>query len=277
MFIPESAVSIKDQVFQQIRLLLQGYGGTGKTYSALTFPNVIVANIDRGLTAHLGKDIPEFKLYEPAFVDARSKRVFATAPPNRRDAFLHLMRNDFPKLQQDQTLLEDSWTSLQNAFDQQTSLEPSFSTTGKEDKYVFWKRKMDFSLEVVEGNKSLNCHVIVTCHEQADRNDDGNLNGKLKPLMQGQFADQLLGHFTDVFRQLAISKPTDVSKVNLSDYGCKTVADFQALMNSFTTNTMYLWQTQSDSVVNCKTALVGAPKFIKADFDTYNKYRRKAV
>ena len=55
-YIPKGAVSLNTiTVKPQIRLGLQGYSGTGKTWAALTFPNPIVLNLDRGLGAHTGR------------------------------------------------------------------------------------------------------------------------------------------------------------------------------------------------------------------------------
>lgn len=245
----------------QTRLMLMGYPGTGKTWSALTFPNPVVLNLDRGLSAHIGKKIIEIPLYDIALIDALAKRSFQTAPPNARDAVKHWLVNEAQKLEADQTLIVDSWTTLQNAFDLQTKLEPVYSTkTGKEDTYAFWARKVEYALEVCSLLKNIRCHVVVTVHETVERNDDGNLTGKIKPLMQGQFADQLGGHFTDVFRQLAVTRYKEPSNTKSEVIG-----------------TDYLWQTQSDNVVNCKTCLVGAPKFIKATYEDYIKYKNKTV
>jgi hypothetical protein len=260
-YTPTYARSLEGQTMPQQRILIFGFPSTGKTTAAATFKNPVFINFDRGLTTLFGrKDIIDIPFYDAAFVDTKAKRSFVTAPPNRRDAFLNWLRSEAPKFEADQTLVLDSWTSMQNAFDTQQRLEPAYSKTGQEDKFAFWRAKIDYSREVCEAIKSLTAHIIVIAHEIIERDDDGRPNGKARPLMSGQFADELPAHFSDVFRQLAINTYKEPNNTKSEIVG-----------------TRYCWQTQPDGGANCKTVLSGAPKLIDANFETYCKFLSKKI
>lgn len=261
---------------QQIRLGIQGPPKTGKTYSGLTFPKPIVLNLDRGLGSHAGRsDVLEIPFWDDKFVDSIVPRK-PTDPPNRRDAILKWLSKEGKKLEPDQTFILDGSTGLQNAFDTQQNLEPVYTDRGKIDSFAYWRLKVSYFGEVCELLKTLKCHVIYICHETLDRGKDGELNGKIRPMLTGQFGDQLASHFTDWFRMHAFAKPKDILKANPEENFGMNAQEFTELCNSFETNTMYMWQTVQDNLCNCGTSsLVKAPRYIKADFTTFTKYMRK--
>jgi hypothetical protein len=177
-------------------IALIGAPGSGKTTAALTFPNPYVFDFDHKLP----KDIQNSPLWDPDFCDKLAKRSYAHWPSNRRDAFKKHLREEHAKFTPDQTLILDSWTLMQNAFDQQTQLEEDMCD--KPNPFSFWKRKAQYSIEIMEMLKACKCKVVVTFHEAIDRDPEGEPTGKLRPVMDGSFKDQLLGHFTDVWRQV---------------------------------------------------------------------------
>jgi hypothetical protein len=149
------------------------------------------------------------------------------------------------------------------------------TSTGKNDLMKWWGDKLKWQKEFFESLKLLKCDVIVCCHEQVERSDDGDITGKVLPLVQGSFKDQLGTHFTDLFRQLAMSKLSDADIEKQKDklfinFGFKDIKQFIDFQNSFETNTMYLWQLQPDSIAACKTHLVGAPKFKRANWNIFS-------
>lgn len=246
--------------FRQIRLGLQAAPKTGKTTAALTAPNPVVADFDNNVSAsnaaNAGKkpeDIVVIPFYNADFVDNLVKRSSPLHAPNKRDAFKKWLATDARKLENDQTLIADSWTMLQAAFDQQTNYEPAIGRNGAEDKFVFWARKIEYAKDVMEQLKTLNCHVIVTFHESAERDDEGRITGKYLPLMQGKFVDQLAGHFTDWFRAHAVAKLADPSNPRSAIVG-----------------TEYQWQTSSDNLCNCGTHLSGIKARVPATWDVFN-------
>lgn len=263
---PKNSMTLDSKRFKQLRVGLLAAPNSGKTTAALTFPGPVVADFDNKLSATnaicAGKklsDITIIPFYDAAFVDSVKPRSNPRFAPNKRDAFLSWLNTEAVQLQSDQTLIIDSWTMLQAAFDQQTNYEPAIGRNGSEDKFVFWARKIEYAKEIMERLKTLNCHVVVTFHETVDRDDDGKLTGRVLPLMQGKFADQLAGHFTDWFRQHAVAKLKDPSNPRSEIIG-----------------TDYLWQTTSDNVANCGTHLNGIKPRVPANYDVFvntDKYK----
>lgn len=182
-----------------IRMGLQGMPNSGKTTACTSFPNVIFIDIDHKMPP--GFDcIP---MWDPTFVESLIKRPTPHAMLNRRDAIKKWLRENIMKFSKDQTLVIDSWTMLMNEFDMFGDYDKTpYMTKGNEyDGFKFHKHKIIYSLEILSFLKSAVCNIIVTFHEQVDRNDKGQLTGKFRPLMSGQMADQIEGHFTCWFRQ----------------------------------------------------------------------------
>ena len=246
----------------QVRIGLMGYPFTGKTWSALTFPNPVVLNLDNKLGAHSNReDVIVLPFSDGAFCDMYSKRISAAHPPNVRNALKKWLQTEGLKLDKEQTLIIDSWTMLQNWFDIQEALEPVYTKEGKLDDFASWANKKQFSRDICEYLKLIRCdYIIVTFHETDERDKKtGKTTGKVRPLMEGSFKDQVSGHFTDWFRQHAIDKrkvPNDsASEIIVTDY---------------------LWQTCSDNIADCGTgSLVGAPRMITATYQEFLKYRAK--
>lgn len=267
MYIPAGAATPQQS---QYRILIQGYPGTGKTHSALTFPNTVVINHDRGLVSHVGrKDVLELNINSPTFNKGR----------HPKDWVLQFLLGEALKLEEDQTLVHDSWTTFQDAVDDWLVKNPPISHKGKEDGYEIWRIKMDVSRIVCNAYAALQCNIIVPCHEQVDRDEKGRIDG-LKPLMPGQFGDKLGGYFTENFRQLMVDKPTtDVEwgKIKFELFGVKNRQEFEATFFPMFPDraSMNFWQTRSDAVVKCKTSLIGAPHFIPANYTAFSKYARK--
>lgn len=272
MYKPAQAIEINE--LPQIRLGIQGYPKTGKTWAALTFPNPIVLNLDRGLGAHIGKGILELPFWDNKFVDSIYPRTAGAFTSNRRDAIKKWLQTEAQKLETDQTLVLDGSTGLQNAFHIQTALEPVYTKSGKKDDFAEWALKVTYFGELMEALKVLKCNVVYICHETPDRNKEGELNGKLRPMLSGQFGDQLGSHFTDWFRQHALAKLPDLGKYNLSHWGM-SLEELKKLVESFPGNELYVWQVKSDELANCgTTSLINAPRYIKADYETFLKYSR---
>ena len=100
------------------------------------------------------------------------------------------------------------------------------------------------------------CDVVMIAHEQDARDKKGNYTGKIRPLLTGQSADKIQCHYTDIYRQHAVA-------VNKADG--KTWSHVE-----------YKWQTRSDSVMDCKTSFVGSPLYVRAHYETFTQFQRKA-
>lgn len=266
---------------QQLRILIIGAPGAGKTYGSLTFStgeegSCAVVNYDKGLGAHVGrKDVVEFPFW--------SKEFWKNFNPNYQHlAYKKFLETEALKFEAQQVLVNDAWTGVQNAIDDYLKATKVVTKSGHEDTLAFWGRKIEESKAVVKALNALKCNVIVTAHETVERDKEGDLTGKLKPLQQGQFADQLAGYFTDVFRMHGVSMPQTEevwNKIPLVNYGAKNISHLKEIFQSALDKgkhavTCRFWQTKTDDVMNCKTCLVDAPARIPARAEEYAKYQR---
>lgn len=283
LYIPKDSRSLATLTdIPQIRLGLQSPPGEGKTFAACTFPNVVVLNFDKGLGAHYGRsDVIEIPFTDPQFVDSLAKRNGEKdSPPNKRDALTKWLKTEGMKLQPRQTLVFDSGSAIEDAFHTQQRLEPVTTRTGEINTMAFWGLKLDYYSDLFDTIFNLKCNIVWCSHEQAERNKQGDLSGKNRPLMSGQFADKIVGKFTDWFRQHAQDKPKDgvePKPETLKQFGM-TTAEFMQWCRTFPRNTVYYWQTESDDLFNAKaSSLVNFPKFIPATYESFEKYRRKPI
>lgn len=275
----------------QIRLGIQGMLGTGKTWAALTFNKPIVLSLDKGLISHVGRaDVQEMPFYNPVFVDGLVPRVNPTyidlrtgskrtTPPNKKDAIIKWMTEEAPKIPKDYTLVMDGSTGIQAAYHTQYWVSPKITKgSGEIDAYAEYKQKIDYFTELMMLIKSLNCNVIYIAHEIQDRDSKGNLNGSIRTLLSGQFCDELGTHFSDWFRARVFPKPKTEEAINkmVTDSG-QSKSTVEEWIKSVPSNcdSIYLWQTQSDNLCNCKTSLVAAPKYVIANASVFQKYKRK--
>lgn len=243
-----------------MRLALQGESGSGKSTSALTFPNPIVADFDHKLPC-VCDTIP---FWNPEFVYKLCPKK-GTLPANTKSAFKKWLETNYALYTLDQTFILDSWTMLQGAFDRQTDLEPSYTkgtiTKAPEiDKWAFWKEKIQYSRNICELLQSMKCNVIVIFHEQREKDDEGRWLGKYRPLMAGQFCDILPTYFTDWYRQIVVETRDSAGK-GTGDYS-------------------YKWQLKTDSVAACNTSFVTAKRFCDASYDALqivNKQQNKGT
>lgn len=237
----------------RIILGIMGGSGTGKTTAALTFPNPVVIDIDNNLIAHKKReDIQVLPFWDYDWIYSWNKYNKNEVPYPIRDAVPEWLKTEGRKLTSDQTLILDSWTSYQDAFDKQSApeIEPVYTkgTTSIND-FAFWDKKIDFSLEVILALKALKCHVVVTFHEQ-DKVTEVNtkLLMKTEPLMQGKFPKKLGLYFTDFFQAVVEDEMKD---------------------GKATGKSTYLWRTHSTPQVSClKTRMFDCAPLIPAHYSS---------
>jgi len=251
MYTPPNCAAIAAE--QQIRLGLQGYPGTGKTWAALTFPNPVVMNFDRGLGAHIGrKDIIEVPFWNRDFC----KTVDLNFKPERmKDAIVKWIEKEGLKIEKGQTLIVDGNTGIQNAYHKwyMNNMSAFLTKEGKVNDFAEWAQKRIFFGEIMELFKALACDIVYICHEADQKDKNGptgpTYTGKVRPLLSGGFGDELASHFTDWFRQVCVEKDG---------------------------KTDYLWQTIGDSIFDAKCgSLVQQPKLVPANFNSFKQYARK--
>lgn len=261
---------------QQIRFGIQGFPGTGKTWSSLGFPNPIVLNLDRGLGAHQGRsDVNEIPFYQQSF---------GGKPYEIKDKLVEWLGNHGPKFTENQTLVIDSLSSLEAAYHSwykvnEMSIAVS-SKSGKVNDFAEWQIKEQFFNEIHVLIKSFKCDVILLAHEseRADKpttiGQPGLYTGKIRPFLSGKFGDIIIREYTDWFRAHSCKKPTEPKPETLAAFRM-TAKEFKDMCDSFVGDTLYYWQTQGDDLFNAKaSSLVNPPLYIPATFAAFSKYKR---
>lgn len=283
MYTPTGCKTLAEStVIPQIRLMLQGFPNTGKTFESLTFPGCVVLNLDRGLGAHFGrKDVVEVPFYDQAWVANWSKKM-AYKASQMKDELINWLEQEATRLTGDQTLVIDGNTGIQNAYhlwyDKNKAL--FYTQGGQENSFKEWTVKKQYYGQIMEILKTLKCHVVYICHEVDQKDKNGptgpTYTGKIKPLLTGAFGDELASHFTDVFRCYAETIPIDPKEDDCRKLWGMSKIEFVTWTKTFPRGTMYYWQTESDSIFDAKaSSLVDYPKYIPAHYNSFEKYRRK--
>lgn len=195
----------------RIMLLLVGKPFTGKTWAAATFPNPIFLDFD-----HKAKSgTLTFPFWQGEFCDKYARRTNPNYPPNGRDALLYFLQTALHKIiPPNATIIIDSGTALEAAFHTQTEKveTPPLGKGGKPDGFYVWNQKMRYFPAVFSLLKLHAGHVVYIMHEQDERDTEGALTGRIKPLMSGSFVDQIASHFTAMFRQRVEITPGQPAK-----------------------------------------------------------------
>lgn len=281
LYKPEGAISLDTPGYNfQLRIGLQGYPKTGKTWAATTFPNPVFISFDRGLVSHIGRsDIIEIPFYDLTYVSSLRRKGMANLVLDRKEALIVFLEQEGPKFSSSQTLVLDASTGIQSCYHQwweNNKLE--YATTGGQiDARKEWRLKLNYFTEIVMLLKSFKCNVIYITHEAPDEDDKGNLTGFVRPLLSGQFRNELQSHFTDWFRCDAKVNPgNDPERIKkMAEHLSISVADATNLVKESTGDSLYLWQTKPDNIAKCGTSLINAPKYILADYKSFTKYSRK--
>jgi hypothetical protein len=190
----------------QIRGGFIGKPGSGKTTAALTFPNPLV--LDKDNKCPPGIDHVPF--YDPAVERKWATKSAVDYGP--RTGLINFLKVEGPKFPVTTTLIIDSWTSFMNAFDiWADAVAPMIFTNKKNevDNFAVHGDRLSMGIEIAMACKALKCNVLILMHEQIERDSNGVPTGGIKPLMKGQFADQMPAHLTSFFRSGWTDKTTN--------------------------------------------------------------------
>jgi hypothetical protein len=289
LYYPPNCKTLADMsVKQQIRLGIQGAPGVGKTTSALTFPNPMVLNLDRGLSGHIGRaDVIEIPFYDVHWVRTWLKKL-SYNKSELKDALIQWIESECMRISPEQTLIIDGNTGLANAYHNwwDANRNSFLTSRGVVDELAEWSVKKKFFGQIMEALKTLKCDVVYICHEaeQRDKVPVGSpvsYSGKLKPLLSGGFVDELASHFTDWFRQHSAAIPNDENEIKeelIQKNWKMSKQDFLTWCKSFPNGTIYYWQTVGDNVFDAKnSSLTNAPRYVPSSYSTYMKYCRKLI
>lgn len=277
MYQPKNCPTLDKVQEPQIRLGIQGFSGTGKTTAALTFPNPVVLNIDRGLGFHFGrKDVIEVPIWNKEFCRTINPAFGSNMTVTLKDVIEAWLTTEAKKLEEDQTLIIDGISGLQNSYHAWYAMNPVVTKQGKVDDFGEWRIKLVYFGKIFEEIcKTLKCNVIVCAHESEKKDKSGDYTGKIRPLLRGQFQDELVGHFTDWFRALSKTKDADKMTPEKLSMWKMTSAEYTDMCASFPNNTIYYWQTESDDVFDGKTStLANCPRFIPASYQAFKKHMK---
>jgi hypothetical protein len=284
LYKPQDSVFLSELQDSQCRVGFQSVPFEGKTTAMLTWPNPVIASWDRKVSAHCHRgDVPIIPFYDGEWLDKNLvRRDGLNCKPNRKDSLLKWLSTEGIKLSHEQTLILDGIPGIEASYHQwfeQHKDELATSRKGEFNKFVEWDLKKKYFEEVFDALKELKCDVLASVWETLDRDKEGNLNGKLKPLVTGVTGDKLGGNFTDWLAVVAVSKPTNeeqtqklmtwagITKDTVKEWCASTPPHYQSI---------HLFQTQDDSLRSCGcSSLKGAPKFIPATYEYFTKYRTK--
>ncbi|HTH21272.1 MAG TPA: AAA family ATPase [Nitrososphaeraceae archaeon] len=280
MYQPTEARDIRHHtIYTPLRLGIQGWSGTGKTFAACTFPNILVLDWDGkldGVRRHpLFKDkvILSVPFYDSAFCaeladKLKQRKNSPSDAVNRRDPFRYWLKTEGKKLDREQIVFFDSWTAWQRSMDQQIALEPVISEkSNKIDDRAPWAAKLKFSSEVYDDLSSLPCGLIVSFHEFRSQGVKGELIDKVRPLQSGQFQAQIPSIFSNYFRQHAYSGVDSISKI-----GSTLTAAQYTDPKGRTKYTEFVWQTISDDDTDIICAYPDMPAYVPAHWQSLKNF-----
>ncbi len=281
IFIPPDCQPLSSIIAkQQIRLGIQGFGGTGKNWSVLGtpdkkqrgFPNPIVLNIDRGLGAHSGcghiNELPFYKLHK------RSEM---------KDKLIEWLDKNASKMSEEQTLIIDNLSSLEQIYHEwyRANEHMFISDKGQVNAFAEWQVKEKWFNQLHLLFHTLCCDVILLAHE-SERPDKsttpgqpGQYTGKIRAVVTGKVGDTIIKEYTDWFRQRCCAKTQDPKPETLNGFRM-TKDEFISMQRTFEGDTVYFWQTKGDDIFDGKaSSLVNPPTFIPATYDSFLKYSRQ--
>jgi len=284
IYIPKSALPLSDETAkQQIRLGIQGAGGSGKNWSILGtpdgkqkgFPNCMVLNLDRGLASHIGcAGIYQIPFYKMSKLE------------NRKDDLTIWFNNEAPRLTENQTLVIDSLSDMETIYHSwwdKFGKPASITQDGNFNKFEEWNIKDKWFSEIHSIIKNLRCDVITLTHEteKADKptspGQPGLYTGKIRPLLTGKFGDKLVKEYTMWFRQFSARKNLEPKDETLRDFRM-TKSEFIECQKMFTGETFYYWQTCGDDNFDAKASgLQNIPTKIPATYETFLKYTKQQI
>ncbi len=224
MFTPPDTVQ-STQTIERIAIV--GQPATGKTTSTLTFPNRYYGDCDHKVPQN-EQTVP-FWSAAWAEKDRLAKKHKTTDPANYKTAILNWMTANLPKFSPEQTYIHDSWTEHIGWAAGQIRLNEL--AMEKPPMYYEYRELKRYCEEICRLIKQAPCRVVTTFHETQEW-EDQKPTGKVKPIQDGSFKDQLFNIYTDVYRMVTEAKiPNKDSKSP----------------NKILKIPGYFWQVQSDS------------------------------
>lgn len=188
---------------EEVRILLQGAPGTGKTTFLCSFPNILILDMDHKCPA----GVPTVPFWDDEFVDSLGNK---NQKQQKRDVVLNWCRNNLPKFTKEQVVAFDSW----NTYQFWVNVACTADTAGDKETFKFYRLKNQYSEQLVDVFRNCKCRLIVTVHESTK----GENMSQLRPLMEGKFGDTMPGAFTDHYRSYVKTERDKVTNKTQEDY-----------------------------------------------------------
>lgn len=208
IYMPEGTVNTSQtRASRTKRLLLVGAAGSGKSWSAVTFPNPFILDYDNNLQHDYFRDLamPTIPCYDVSAT--REIKIKERKVIDPREWIIQWLAVEGKKFSEQQTIILDSLTGLSDIVRILYEKEVPTSKSGHDDKYWFWRMWAAYFRELFSAVRDLPCNVVVIMHENEMRDSETNRVTSVKPLIQGQeFSPRIPSFFTDVYRQIAIPK-----------------------------------------------------------------------
>ena len=210
------AIPLNNTEPSPVRLLLQGTSGSGKTTSALTFPNLLIVDFDNKLGDHRHRaDVQVLPFHSKSFIEKLllkeklETNVMLGGQLNSAIMFSQWLKKNVETIPADMTLVVDSGNMLVTALDVMIEATDKKKDDGESvNKFASWGRKLTLLNELLTHIKKLKCKFIWIAHEAMSLDQDGNSSGKWNPLISGATKDNFPGNFTHRFRQTAEENKT---------------------------------------------------------------------
>jgi hypothetical protein len=201
---------------QYIRVLVYGPFGSGKTRFALTWPNPLVIDTDRGLLTGRKKHIPAIRIPAPQNRKDRSK-VFQKVLDILQDAksksgpfaeggqFAHV-----------ETIVLDGYTALADALLKESLIETGKDFTKEKPEYDHWHilgARLDAITQIA---KELPYHFVATCGTKVEKDEQsGSWLGL--PDIVGGYRNDIGYRYDEIwYMESRRSRGTDTSKGSLT-------------------------------------------------------------
>lgn len=243
MFALKNSQKLSDD--NQIRLMLTGISGSGKSTAAATFPNPVFCNFDRTLKSVAAQEnIQMLPFFDISFCRESYRSVII------HDAFMNFLKSDAKSLEPDQTLIIDSLTTLQEFFHRYHEA----TKEAQDNKYHIWTEKGKYLRDIHGSISQLRCHIVTILHEIPVK-DEGEITDKMKIAVSGYYGMLISKNYTDSFRQ-CIRKGVDLATKKTVD--------------------MYSWQVKSsDRYEFVKSRKKSSQEFIPASYESLLEFYKQ--
>jgi hypothetical protein len=248
LFIPSVCKKSSDLDIAQRRLLLISEPGDGKTFTSLmTSPNPQLIDIDKGITDPrlIKLEFPTYNIWDDKWCNEVLKKSV------KCNAVMEVVMQYGPKLAPNQTLILDSISSLEDDLrDYMWEMTPVSRKTGQKEGFDFWEKMLEYWIKLFTQMSKLKCHIIVTAHLGERRDKENGVLLGYGALIDGKMKQQIGRFFTDVLKQVSVTKVIDAQ-------GRK--------------KTEYKWQAMPDEYFKTKCRSIVTNQFIPADFNNLLK------